>query len=390
MPQPILYNFLDDSPNIIQHHILRPTPHVHPTQPPDQTHSNNGPTTPQPTTSPLQPTPPPTSPPSTNQPTGQIQNPLNTNPPSTVTVPQPLNLNPNPVSTHPMVTRYRVGSNRPTQRYTMHVSTISPLPKSYTHAFQDPYWNRAMLDEYNALIKNNTWILVPKPLDANIIRSMWLFRHKYNADGSLNRYKPPYGECLAISRHWPIHQLDVKNAFLHGSLTETVYMHLPPGFRDPQHPDYTALLQLFFSRSMPLKCLNGLVCLLAILVVPLVEHIPACYDGAPVSDPTLYRSLAGVFQYLVLLDHIIFLWAVAEANIEGVANAVGETFAVYLSSNPVQHQRTKHIEIDIHFVRDLVAWVIFGMLHVPFSISVADILYEGPLLLLYLMSFAPV
>nr|GFA96144.1 hypothetical protein [Tanacetum cinerariifolium] len=39
---------------------------------------------------------------------------------------------------------------------------------------------------------------------------------------------------LATSRYWPIHQLDVKNVFFHGDLTETVYMHQPPGFWDYQ------------------------------------------------------------------------------------------------------------------------------------------------------------
>ncbi|GJW44308.1 ribonuclease H-like domain-containing protein [Tanacetum coccineum] len=179
----------------------------------------------------------------------------------------------NPTSTHPMVTRFRV-------RYlivyhlnvfNLHVSTISPIPKSYPIAFRDPNWYRAMLDEYTALIKNNIWILVPRPPDANIVRSIGLFQHKYNADGTLSRYKarlvangstqlpgidvdetfslvvkPATIETilsLAISRHWPVHQLDVKNAFLHGSLSETVYMHQPSGFWDPRHPDHVFLLQ---------------------------------------------------------------------------------------------------------------------------------------------------
>ncbi|GJV08481.1 ribonuclease H-like domain-containing protein, partial [Tanacetum coccineum] len=277
------YNFLDTDPNLIQKHMLHNMPTVgsspvaatrQPTSPSPQPTSTSahstGPPTNQPTNhSTLQPTPSaPTNPtPTTNLP------PTNSIPPTPPPVPSPATTQPNrnPASTHSMVTRYRVGTNRPTQRYTLSVSTISPIPKSYNHAFQDPHWYRAMLDEYNALIKNNTWILVPRPSDANIVRSLWLFRHKYNADGTLNRYKArlvangstqltgidvdetfsPVVKpatirtvlSLALSRHWHVHQLDVKNAFLHGSLSETVYMQQPPGFRDSQHPDHVCLLQ---------------------------------------------------------------------------------------------------------------------------------------------------
>uniref|UniRef100_A0A803MGI4 Reverse transcriptase Ty1/copia-type domain-containing protein n=1 Tax=Chenopodium quinoa TaxID=63459 RepID=A0A803MGI4_CHEQI len=48
---------------------------------------------------------------------------------------------------------------------------------------------------------------------------------------------------IAISHSWPIHQLDVKNAFLHGYLNETVYMHQPMGFRDKSRPDHVCLLR---------------------------------------------------------------------------------------------------------------------------------------------------
>ncbi|GJS39846.1 ribonuclease H-like domain-containing protein [Tanacetum coccineum] len=160
-------------------------------------------------------------------------------PPNPQTNTDPVN---EPPRTHPMITRSQSG-----------------------------IWRNAMYDEYNALVKNGTWLLVPRPTGVNMVRSMWLFKHKFHADGTLSRYKArlvangssqqlgvDFDETfspvvkpatirtvlsLAVSRKWPIHQLDVKNAFLNGDLSETVYMHQPPGFVDARFPNHVCRLQ---------------------------------------------------------------------------------------------------------------------------------------------------
>ncbi|KAJ9555239.1 hypothetical protein OSB04_009853 [Centaurea solstitialis] len=118
---------------------------------------------------------------------------------------------------------------------------------------------------------NGTWELVPRSSDMNVIRSMWLYKHKYMSDGSLERYKARLvcdgrsqqvgidcGETfspvvkpatirtvlsITLSNQWSVHQLDVTNAFLHGNLNETVYMHQPMGFRNKKFPDHVCLLK---------------------------------------------------------------------------------------------------------------------------------------------------
>lgn len=122
--------------------------------------------------------PPPKNTPDPSPPANQHQH-IISNPPH----------NPNPVSIHPMVIRFHVGTNRLTKRLNMHVSSVSPLLKTYHDDFSDLNWQNAVRDEYTAIIKNGTCTLVPRPTDTNIIHSMCLFCHKYLADGTLSRYK---------------------------------------------------------------------------------------------------------------------------------------------------------------------------------------------------------
>jgi len=167
-------------------------------------------------------------------------------------------------NSHGMATRGKTGYRQP--RLALHTEALSPLLRSYRDALADPHWCQAMEDEYAALQDNHTWDLVPRPTKANVVTGKWIFKHKFHADGSLERYKArwvlrgftqrpgvDYDETfspvvkpatvrtvitVAHSRDWPIHQLDVKNAFLHGTLSETVYCSQPTGFADPALPDH--------------------------------------------------------------------------------------------------------------------------------------------------------
>ncbi|GKC61791.1 ribonuclease H-like domain-containing protein [Tanacetum coccineum] len=180
-----------------------------------------------------------------------------------------------------------------------------------------------------------------------MVRSMWLFKHKFHADGTLSRYKArlvandssqqlgvDFDETfspvfkpdtirtvlsLVVSSKWTIHQLDVKNAFLNGDLSKTVHMHQPPSFVDARFPNHVCCLQrsLYGLKQAPrawFQCFVGLFLSRKKYALQLLEraHMVHCNpsrtlvdfetklgpDGVPVQDPTLYRSLVGGLQYL--------------------------------------------------------------------------------------------
>ena len=119
-----------------------------------------------------------------------------------------------------------------------------------------------MIKEHQALLRNQTWTLVPRHSTQNVIGCKWVYRVKYNPDGSLKQHKArlvaigfhqrpgiDYSETfspviksttirliltIAVNNGWHLHQIDVNNAFLQGHLTEKVYMSQPPGFIDPE------------------------------------------------------------------------------------------------------------------------------------------------------------
>ncbi|KAI3828108.1 hypothetical protein L1987_02205 [Smallanthus sonchifolius] len=127
-----------------------------------------------------------------------------------------------------------------------------------------------MDSEFNTLIQNQTWELVPsnsqKPIGCK-----WVFRIKRNPDGSIEKCKArlvakgfhqQYGKdffdtfspvakpitirtilSIALAKNWQLRQLDVNNAFLHGTLHEDVFMIQPPGYVNPQFSNHICKLK---------------------------------------------------------------------------------------------------------------------------------------------------
>ncbi|OMO61385.1 Integrase, catalytic core [Corchorus capsularis] len=144
-------------------------------------------------------------------------------------------------------------------------------PTCYFEASKTSEWVAAMKEELRMIEKNQTWELVDRPQNKNVIGVKWVYRTKLNPDGTTNRlkarlvvkgYAQLYGVdytetfapvarldtirlllAIAAQKQWKIHQLDVKSAFLNGYLQEEIFVEQPEGFQVKGNEDKVYLLK---------------------------------------------------------------------------------------------------------------------------------------------------
>ncbi|CAH9103829.1 unnamed protein product [Cuscuta epithymum] len=148
-------------------------------------------------------------------------------------------------------------------------------PDNFEQAMMCPKsneWMKAMQEELQSMYFNRTWTLVPKPKNAKVIDCRWIFRLK----DSLDPTEPPKFKARLVAKgfrqkegidyqdifapvikfktlrlmlaittvfDWELEQMDVKTAFLHGDLKETIFMSQPPGFINKEFPEHVCLLK---------------------------------------------------------------------------------------------------------------------------------------------------
>jgi hypothetical protein len=125
-------------------------------------------------------------------------------------------------------------------------------PVHFEEAVKSERWKAAMDSEMKAIEKDNTWLLTDLPVGKKKIGVKWIYKTKLKENGEVDKHKArlvakgyvqqqgiDYNEvfapvarmdtvrmiiALAAQKGWTIYQLDVKSAFLHGELSEEVYV----------------------------------------------------------------------------------------------------------------------------------------------------------------------
>nr|GEU73765.1 hypothetical protein [Tanacetum cinerariifolium] len=224
----------------------------------------------------------------------------------------------------PVLTRNQLRSDGDMCMYALSVSTMET--KNVKEAMTDPAWIDSMQKELLQFKRLDVWVLVPAPDNISPLTLKWLFKNKHDEEQTVIRNKsrlvvrgyrqeegidfeesfPPVARMEAIRiflayaahKSFTVFQMDVKTAFLHGSLKEDVYVCQPESFIDADHPSHVYKLKkaLYGLKQAPRAWYDELSTFL------LQNHF---FKGT--IDPTLFiRHFHNILVVQVYVDDIIF------------------------------------------------------------------------------------
>jgi hypothetical protein len=169
----------------------------------------------------------------------------------------------------------QIRESRPPLRFGAYLALMTSIrdtePQTFAQAVDHQFWREAMVEEYDSIVRNDVWDVVPRPVGKSVVTSRWLYKTKIAADGSVEKHKArfvargfsqiegvDYDETFApVGRYtsirtiitittemgWCIHQMDVKTAFLNGFIEEEVYIEQPQGFEVSDRETHVCLLR---------------------------------------------------------------------------------------------------------------------------------------------------
>nr|GEY75931.1 hypothetical protein [Tanacetum cinerariifolium] len=182
----------------------------------------------------------------------------------------------------PVLTRNQLRSDGDMYMYALSVSSMEP--KNVKEAMTDPSWIDSMQEELLQFKRLDVWVLVPAPDNISPLTLKWLFKNKHDGEQTVIRNKSHlivrgyrqeeginFEESFALvarmeairiflayaaHKSFTVFQMDVKTAFLHGSLKEDVYVCQPEGFIDADHPSHVYKLKkaLYGLKQAPRVC----------------------------------------------------------------------------------------------------------------------------------------
>ncbi|KAE8968599.1 hypothetical protein PF011_g27120 [Phytophthora fragariae] len=244
-----------------------------------------------------------------------------------------------------------------------------PVPATYKQAIRSKfaaYWLAAIAEELESLRKHGVWQVVDRSAAGKsaVITNKWVFGIKKDENGFVKRFKARlvihgfkqkfgdnYNETFApvirfdtirvaiyfaVQRRWSIFQYDVKTAFLHGKLTEEVFMEMPQGNGSPGNREICKLIKSLYGLKQAPHVWNK----------TLHRHLVALGFTRLESDYGLYPLLEKGEIVMLLTVYVDDLLLMGESSrCESIARKLAATFEL-VELGPVKYLLGVEVSID--------------------------------------------